>query len=197
MCKLIIEISSRLCVIFFSLAFCFVGVCHVCALLKPSLFVLKELSLGVSNSTGGPTHPVNPTGPEPTPSRPDYSGGRRRVFFSRIRSGRFSLGSSPQNSKKPKPTELYSIFRRDFSQIHEISTEFGDISSFMLRSSYNLMGFAQIRLRSVENMMRFAQIWRNSDGFYSNPAKLRWYLLKSGDDLVYFCLDLVIFAKIR
>ena len=151
----------------------------------------------MSNSTGGPTHPINPTGPGPIVGRPDYSDGRQRVFFSRIRSGRFGLGSSPQNPKKPKPTELYSIFRRDFSQIHEISTEFGDISSFTLRSNYNLMGFAQIRLRSIENMMRFAQIWRNFDGFYLNPAKLWWCLLKSSDDLVYFCLDLVIFAKIR
>ena len=70
--------------------------------------------IGVSNSTDGPTHPVNPTRPEPTADRPDYSGGRRQVFFSRIRSGWFGLGSSPQNPRKPEPTELYSNFPRDF-----------------------------------------------------------------------------------
>ena len=68
--------------------------------------------IGVSNSSDGLTHPVYPTGPRPTAGRPDYSGGRRRVFFSRIRSGRFGLGSSPQNPKKPESTELYSIFHR-------------------------------------------------------------------------------------
>ena len=66
------------------------------------------------------------------------------------------------------------------------------------------MDFAQIRLRSVENMMGFAQIRRNSDGICSNPttiwcifAQILWVLQKSGDDLMFFCLDLVIFAQIR
>ena len=159
--------------------------------------------IGVSNSTGGLTHPIYPTGPGPTAGRPDYSGGRRQVFFSRIRSGRFSLGSSPQNPKKPESTELYSIFRWDFLDparfqldpwnLHRIWRHLVVYAQIQLQSN----GFFSNKARSVENMMRFAQIWRNSDGFYSNPAKLRWYLLKSGDDLVYFCLDLVIFAKIR
>ena len=70
--------------------------------------------IGVSNSTGGLTHPVYPTEPGPTAGRPDYFGGRRQVFFSRIRSRRFGLRSSPQNLKKPEPTELYSIFRLYF-----------------------------------------------------------------------------------
>nr|POF02054.1 glucan endo-1,3-beta-glucosidase [Quercus suber] len=30
-----------------------------------------------------------------------------------------------------------------------------------------------------------------------DPTKLLWFLLRSGDDLVYFCSDLVSFAKIR
>ena len=66
------------------------------------------------------------------------------------------------------------------------------------------MGFAQIRLRFVENMMRFAQIWQNSDDICSNPmtiwcifAQILWFLQKSCDDLMFFCLNLVIFAQIQ
>ena len=73
----------------------------------------------------------------------------------------------------------------------------------MLRSSYNLVGFAQIRLRSNENMMGFAQIRRNSNGFSLNPttiwffffAQISWVLHKSGEDLMFFCSDLVSFAQ--
>ena len=177
----------------------------------------------MSNSTSGPTHPVNPTRPGPTAGRPDYSGGRWQVFFSRIQSGQFSLKSSPQNPKKPEPTDLYSIFQRDFLDpvrfqldpwnLHRIWRDLIVYVQIQLQSngfcsnkaqiSWQYVGFAQIRLRSVENMMGFAQIRQNSDGICSNPAtiwcifaQISWVLQKSGDYLMFFCLDLVIFAQI-
>jgi len=63
------------------------------------------------------------------------------------------------------------------------------------------VGFAQIWLRFGENLMGFAQIWRNSNGFCTNPAtiwclfaQISWVLHKSNNDLVFYCLDLVSFA---
>ena len=53
-------------------------------------------------------------------------------------------------------------------------------------------------------MMGFAQIRRNSDGICSNLAtiwcifaQILWVLHKSGDDLMFFFLDLAIFVQIR
>ena len=146
----------------------------------------------MSNSTGGSTHPVNPTGPGPTTGRPDYSGGRRRVFFSRIRSRRFGLRSSPQNLKKPEPTELYSIFRLYFLNPARFQLDPWNLH----RIWRDLVVYAQIQLQSNGFCSNKAQIRWKYDAFCSNLAKLRWYLLKSGDDLVYFCSNLVIFAKI-
>ena len=147
----------------------------------------------VSNSTGGLTHPVYPTRPGPTAGRPDYSGGRRQVFFSKIRSGRFGLGSSPQNPKKPESTELYSIFRRDFLDPARFQLDPWNLH----RIWRHLVVYAQIQLQSNGFCSNKAQIHWKYDAFCSNLAKLWWYLLKSGDNLVYFCLDLVIFAKIK
>ena len=146
----------------------------------------------MSNSTGGSTYPVNPTGPGPTTGRPDYSGGRRRVFFSRIRSRRFGLRSSPQNLKKPEPTELYSIFRRDFLN----PTRFQLDPWNLHRIWQDLVVYAQIQLQSNGFCSNKAQIRWKYDAFCSNLAKLRWYLLKFDDDLVYFCSNLVIFTKL-
>ena len=149
--------------------------------------------LGVSNSTGGPTYPVNSTGPGPTVGRSDYSGGRCRVYFSRIQSGRIGLGSSPQNPKKPEPTELYSIFQRDFLDPVRFQLDPWNLH----RIWRDLVVYAQIQLQSNVFCSNKAQTRWKYDGFCSNPTKLRCYLLKSGHDLVYFCSDLVSFAKIR
>ena len=146
----------------------------------------------MSNSTGGSTYPVNPTGPEPTTGRPDYSGSRWRVFFSRIWSRWFSLRSSPQKLKKPELTELYSIFRRDF-----LNPARFQLDSWNLHQIWrDLVVYAQIQLQFNGFCSNKAQICWKYNAFCSNLAKLRWYLLKSGDDLVYFCSNLVIFAKI-
>ena len=146
----------------------------------------------MSNSTGGSTHPVNPTGPGPTTGRPDYSGGRRRVFFSRIRSRRFGLRSSPRNLKKPEPTELYSIFRLYFLNPARFQLDPWNLH----RIWRDLVVYAQIQLQSNGFCSNKAQIRWKYDAFCSNLAKIRWYLLKSDDDLVYFCSNLAIFAKI-
>ena len=62
----------------------------------------------------------------------------------------------------------------------------------MLKSSYNLMDFAQIRLRSVENMMGFTQIRQQfgvfllrSREFCKNQVTIWCFLLRSGD----FCTN--------
>lgn len=65
---------------------------------------------------------------------------------------------------------------------------FGQISSFSLRSNYDLIGFAPIWLR-------FGGFWTNPTKIKWFLAKIRWVLLKSDKGLRLFFPDPVGFAQ--
>ena len=112
-----------------------------------------------------------------------------------------------QNLSHPTRPTLYTnpaIFK-------EIQERFGEIRRHSMRSKQDLDHIWWDLASFEEIQADFGDFWCRSIGFLQIPAnflkisttiwcifaQISWVLQKSGDDLMFFCLDLVIFAQIR
>ena len=179
------------------------------------MYVLAwDIKVGVSNRNWDSSNPSDPTR-ESANLMPMTVRGRfpplEPVNGKSV--GRFS----PQNSKKPNRTEIWSIIRQRFLEL-ERSQPFPARSQIDPWNHHqiwrDLFIYAQIQLQFSGFCSNKAQIWWKYDGFCSNPTKLwgfcsnlmtiwfffaqiSWVLHKSGEDLILFCSDVVSFAQIR
>ena len=144
-----------------------------------NLKVLYNINYGCPTQTGTWPTRLNPNRKLPELTTPTVGDGfpcpRPDVGGS---SGGFS-------SPKPEPPDLIDAIYK-----------FGNIRGDPSEIWWDPATFEEIQARSRSYLVRFDEIWGGLGWFQWFLVQIYWVFAESGDDLVYFCSDIVSFAKI-